>query len=136
MNRHFVFVYGSLLKGEPNHRQLAASTFVRRARTSPAFILLDLGAFPALVSGGTTSVSGEVYDVDDITLAGLDRLEGHPRFYRRSEISLTDGTRLLAYLLAEHRFRQPVIVGGDWRVHLAKEQVMRGTSARGCSSSK
>jgi gamma-glutamylaminecyclotransferase len=123
MNRHLVFVYGSLLKGEPNHRQLAASTFVRRARTSPSFTLLDLGAVPALVSGGATNVSGEVYEVGGITLAGLDRLEGHPRFYRRSQICLSDGTRVLAFLLnAGGRSPHPAIVSGDWREHRAKER--------------
>ncbi|MEZ4323566.1 MAG: gamma-glutamylcyclotransferase family protein, partial [Polyangiales bacterium] len=86
-----VFVYGTLLAGEPNHRVLAGARLVANARTQPAFELRDLGPFPGLVSGGAHAVAGEVYEVDEATLAALDRLEGHPRFYRRTRIALEDG---------------------------------------------
>jgi gamma-glutamylcyclotransferase (GGCT)/AIG2-like uncharacterized protein YtfP len=79
-----VFVYGTLLAGEPNHRVLAGARLVANARTEPAFELRDLGPFPGLVSSGAHAVAGEVYEVDEATLAALDRLEGHrPRRRRR-----------------------------------------------------
>ena len=78
-----IFVYGSLLKGLGNHLVLKRARFVRDAHTTPAFTLVNLGAYPGLLAGGTTAVRGEVYVVDDETLAALDRLEGHPNFYRR-----------------------------------------------------
>ena len=71
-----VFVYGTLLAGEPNHRLLTGARLVAEARTKPAFELRDLGAFPGLVRGGQHAVAGEVYEVDVATLAALDRLEG------------------------------------------------------------
>ena len=68
-----------------------------------------------MIDGGETAVVGEVYDVDAVTLAALDRLEGHPRFYRRRPIRLDDGDEVLAYLLSPSLFRgQPRRPSGDW----------------------
>ena len=111
-----VFVYGSLLAGEPNHRVLARATLVAKARTEPRFALHDLGAFPAMVDGGAHAVDGEVYEVDADTLAALDRLEGHPRFYRRAAIVLADGSSADSYLLSSAQVEgHAVISTGCWR---------------------
>ena len=69
-----VFVYGTLRAGEPNHYLLDHHDLVARARTEAAFELVSLGAFPAMIAGGTTAVVGEVYEIDPVTLAALDRL--------------------------------------------------------------
>ena len=88
------------------------------ARTEPAFELVSLGAFPAMLAGGNTAVVGEVYAVDRAILAGLDRLEGHPHFYRRQLVRLKDGERVLAYLLRREQAQgRPTIESGDWRQH-------------------
>jgi gamma-glutamylcyclotransferase (GGCT)/AIG2-like uncharacterized protein YtfP len=111
-----VFVYGTLLAGEDNHRLLATATLVGEARTKPAFELRDLGHFPGLVKGGTCSITGEVYEVDAPTLARLDALEGHPRFYRRTRIALDDGAKVETYLLAPEQVAGcSVIASGNWR---------------------
>ncbi len=117
-----VFVYGTLLSGEPNHRLLASAARVGEARTEPAFDLVSLGAFPAMVAGGRTAVAGEVYEVDAATLADLDRLEGHPRFYQRRRIRLEDGGEVLAYVFTSEQARgRPAIASGNWR-HERKER--------------
>ena len=111
-----VFVYGTLLRGEPNHRLLAGSPLVGEARTEPAFELVSLGPYPALVGGGATSVKGEIYEVDMATLAALDRLEGHPSFYQQKRIRLESGEEALAYLLPKDQANgRPRIESGDWR---------------------
>jgi gamma-glutamylaminecyclotransferase len=119
--RTHVFVYGSLRKGEFNHRLLAvpgARLIMAKSRTEPGYELRDLGAFPGMVRGGAGAVIGEVYEVDEATLAALDRLEGHPRFYSRTRIALDDGTIVEAYLLSPGRVMgRPVIPTGDWRAH-------------------
>jgi gamma-glutamylaminecyclotransferase len=115
---HLVFVYGTLRRGEPNHRTLVRARFLREARTVPCFTLLDLGPFPGLVAGGTTAVVGEVYAVDELTLAALDHLEGHPRFYERREIALDDGDCVQGYVLPPpHGRRYPTVLSGDWCAH-------------------
>jgi gamma-glutamylcyclotransferase (GGCT)/AIG2-like uncharacterized protein YtfP len=113
-----VLVYGSLLKGEPNHRLLARATFVAAANTRPEFTLHDLGAFPGMVAGGADAVAGEVYEVDAATLAGLDRLESHPSWYCRTPIALADGTEVETYLLKPRDVAgRPRVASGDWRAH-------------------
>jgi gamma-glutamylcyclotransferase (GGCT)/AIG2-like uncharacterized protein YtfP len=50
-----------------------------------------------------------------VTLAALDRLEGHPRFYQRRPIRLADGDEVLAYLLSpEQAHGRTRIPSGDW----------------------
>jgi gamma-glutamylcyclotransferase (GGCT)/AIG2-like uncharacterized protein YtfP len=119
--QHPVFVYGTLLRGEANHDLLAAARFVAEARTEPCFELFDLGPFPAMSANGQTAVLGEVYAVDDATLARLDRLEGHPSFYQRTQIRLDDGQVVQTYLMERTKMRGRVrIPSGDWRAHHAR----------------
>lgn len=120
MNR--IFVYGTLLKDLPNHdRFLATSVFGERIKTKPAFTLISLGHFPGLCFGGETAVEGETYSVGHATLAGLDRLEGHPGFYTRTEILLEDDSLAEAYLLPRIKYADhPIIKSGSWREHVAK----------------
>jgi gamma-glutamylcyclotransferase (GGCT)/AIG2-like uncharacterized protein YtfP len=112
---HRMFVYGTLMRGEPNHRLLAAARFLGAAKTAPGYRLFDLGACPAMTTGDQ-AVDGELFEVDAETLARIDRLEGHPTYYVRLAILLEDGRRAHAYLMPEIEFgRHPVIPGGAWR---------------------
>ena len=113
-----VFVYGTLLSGEPNHHLLHGQPLVGEARTRARFNLVSLGGFPAMVHGGEVAVRGEVYDVDEETLAALDRLEGYPGFYDREPVELRGEVtgEALAYLLAPERVAgSPEIQHGDWK---------------------
>lgn len=114
--RLLVFVYGTLLAGERNHHLLDRSQLVASTKTRPVYTLHDLGLFPGLVAGGAHAVVGEVYEIDEPTLARLDRLEGHPDFYCRASISLDNGMEAEVYLLPpRHAAPHPIIVSGDWR---------------------
>ncbi|APR79404.1 Hypothetical protein A7982_04751 [Minicystis rosea] len=111
-----IFVYGTLLHGEPGHRFLADARLVRAVITTPAYELVDLGPYPALVPGGTTAVHGELYVVPFAQLAALDEYEGHPDFYRRQAIHLAGGGRAEAYLLRPEQVEgRPRIASGRWR---------------------
>lgn len=112
---HRVFVYGTLLAGEPNHYVLAGAAFLGPARTAPGFELFDLGPFPALVPGGATAVDGELYEVDDAGLARLDRLEGYPDLYDRYHIPLAAGMAIAYLMRPDQVAGQPRVVSGRWR---------------------
>jgi len=110
-----IFTYGTLMTGQPNHRLLAGAKMLGEARTRPEFNLVDLGPFPGMATGGTTAVIGEVYEVNMETLAALDRLEGHPRFYQRTAIRLSNGQRVATYIYPRRPQGCPLITNGDWR---------------------
>lgn len=111
-----VFVYGTLLRGESNHNLLTDSRFLGMARTEPLFSLFDLGGYPAMSSGGCTSVLGEIYEVTEEVLEALDELEGHPDWYRRVPIKLSGGISAETYLMEPNQVAgRPLIQGGNWR---------------------
>ena len=111
--RHRVFVYGTLLSGEVNHPLLTGATLLGTRRTQPCFTLYLLGAYPGLVAGGRTAISGEVYSVDDAGLGAIDRLEDAPRLYRRRLIRTPYG-RAWVYLYRGNVRDRPALSGGHW----------------------
>jgi gamma-glutamylaminecyclotransferase len=117
-----VFVYGSLLWGEDNHHHLSRSPRLGTCRTEPRYTLVDLGSYPALLDGGTTSVHGEIYEVDASTLLSLDAFEGHPLLYRRTLIRMTNGTSAVGYVLQQTNLASgcPALASGDWRGRRSK----------------
>jgi gamma-glutamylaminecyclotransferase len=109
-----LFVYGTLLRGEPNHPQLSDASFVRRTRTAAAYELVDLGGYPALLEDGESAISGEVYEVDAELLARLDAFEEVPELYERKPIDLIDGS-VDAYVMSRDRASgAPRITDGGW----------------------
>jgi gamma-glutamylaminecyclotransferase len=119
---HRVFVYGSLMSGLHNHHMLDGARRVGRGTTGPHYRMVSLGGFPAVLAGGSSAVAGELYEVPGRVLGRLDRLEGHPDWYRRTpcDVRLDDGTAVEAemYVMTGHAYdgRDPV-PGGDWRAH-------------------
>jgi len=113
---HLVFVYGTLMQGERNHRHLKGARFAGEGSTAAAFDLLDMGRYPALVAGGACAVRGEIWEVDDATLERLDELEEVPELYRREELVLEGGTTVFAWVMTRQRAgNAPAIPTGDWR---------------------
>ena len=98
-----MFVYGTLMKGELHHTTMAHARFVRATETGPEYDLVQIDYYPAMLVGGSHRVMGELYEVDDPTLARLDRLEEVPDYYERKTITLADGTEALAYVMPRER---------------------------------
>ena len=97
----FVFVYGTLMRGQINHELLAGAEFIGEGVTSKAFGFyagpdrgVDADELPQIpyayeqpASGDEpVQVQGEVWEVDAATLAELDKLEGHPDWYQRQSV--------------------------------------------------
>lgn len=112
---HRLFVYGTLMRGEPNHGLLQDSELIGHYETAPTFHLVSLGAYPALLPHGLTAVAGEVYQVPSATVAALDAFEGHPTLYLRQDIALADGSTAEAYVLVDPPAVATPIAGGAWR---------------------
>jgi gamma-glutamylcyclotransferase (GGCT)/AIG2-like uncharacterized protein YtfP len=120
---HLVFVYGTLKAGHGNHRLLErAERIGDRWLTAADFVLYDLGSFPGLVETdveGGEPVTGELYRVDDATLASLDGLEGHPFLYRREWIAVQPEAGgaikpVYAYIYQRSVGGYGRVEGGEW----------------------
>jgi gamma-glutamylaminecyclotransferase len=109
-----LFAYGTLRRGQSNHSRLADARFVAEARTEPSFELVDLGGYPALLEGGDTAVSGELYELDAALLARLDEFEEVPQLYERKQISLGDTCAHVYVMPRDRAACAPRIQVGDW----------------------
>jgi gamma-glutamylaminecyclotransferase len=127
--RHLVFVYGTLLRGEVNHRLLGEAEFLGPHRTASCFSLYLLGAYPGAVRGGGTAIQGEVYAVDGAGLRRLDRLEDYPELYDRRRLSSPYGCAWI-YLYRGPVRDRPVIPAGDWRAFAADPDSVRSAGVR------
>lgn len=87
-----VFVYGTLKRGQPNHKVLLDGTngcaaFQGRGRTVEPYPLVIAGEhnIPRLLNlpGQGQCVVGEIYAVDEQMLRFLDEFEGCPDMYQR-----------------------------------------------------
>jgi gamma-glutamylaminecyclotransferase len=106
-----LFVYGSLLSGQANHRVLSGARFIGTATSEPRYALVDLGPYPGIIDGDA-GIVGELYEVDDDHLARIDRFEGSA--FERREILLR-GQRAEAYFLRGSKQHYRRIDSGDWR---------------------
>ncbi|WP_052487737.1 gamma-glutamylcyclotransferase family protein [Gordoniibacillus kamchatkensis] len=120
-----VFVYGTLLPGECNHRIVAPHL---AAAPSPGAVrgrLYDAGEYPGLVpDDSATPVEGAWLYVRRAGLAAMDELEdyygpGGDNDYERIRIRDADGAREgWTYVWLDGR-GYPLIAGGSWRKHRA-----------------
>ena len=109
---HRVFVYGTLKREGSNNPLLAGSEFLGEAVTVAAYKMIA-ASFPVITPDPNgRPVAGEVYSVDDATLARLDQLEHEGRSYDRVMIDAVlvqaSGERLptqaFIYIGREDRF--------------------------------
>jgi len=121
MNKHRVFVYGTLKQGN-NIRGLDsfgnADMVGTAITTESVYSLYDLGAFPAVTLNGNNKIQGEVWQVDDKTLATLDNIEGYPDFYNRVRVSTTEGTAWVYYIpdISEYEGAEQITAGPEQAV--------------------
>ena len=72
-----IFVYGTLKRGQSNHRFLSGQHFLGTALTQPLYRLFLLEGYPGMVEGSPgRAIEGELWGVEPSCLEALDRLEG------------------------------------------------------------
>lgn len=118
MNKHLVFVYGTLRRGGAGAMSIRFpdAKFIADAKVSGS--LYDLGACPGLLlDESNSSVTGEVYEVDDETLNKLDDFEASS-YYRRKQVEISLGAHRRACWIyepdPEFYSRRTLITSGDW----------------------
>lgn len=114
-----VAVYGSLKSGRHNHGYLRTAKFVGCFRTAPEYTMIDLGAYPAILPGGSTAIEVEIYAVDEETIKAVDTLEEHPDRFRRTPVKIAN-MNVFIYVLNERGMRgvrplnRRIIESGCW----------------------
>lgn len=120
-----LFVYGTLMQGMRNNQYLEKATLRGPAQTKSEYELVSNGSIP-VARPGTESIKGEVYEVDDETLANLDVVEEvQSDLYDRTEIELADGTTAIAYLGGDRMFATDTwdhVLNGDYKALVASQQ--------------
>lgn len=111
---HLIFVYGTLLRGHHNNYLLRDSQFIREGQTGDGWRLFSIGV-PVMVKSDQGRVVGEVFRVSPAVLANLDRLECHPRWYKRTALLLADRTPVEAYTMETAPQGSKYIPSGSWR---------------------
>ncbi len=89
MGKHVLFVYGTLKNGHMRHKHLAGQRYLGTAVLKPNYRMVYLGGYPALVPPPDgmfgSRVRGELYEVDDLCIQAVDKIEGadHGLFARK-----------------------------------------------------
>ena len=124
MSRHLIFVYGSLRRGNAGAMSVRFPEATYVAEGTVRGSLYDLGEYPGLVLDDEASfVTGEIYEVDDDTLHGLDKFE-LTSDYSRKQVEVEQGSvRKDCWIYVPERdarfFRnRPLIESGDWIEHV------------------
>jgi gamma-glutamylaminecyclotransferase len=85
-----LFVYGTLKRGQRNHRLIADQHFLGEAITEPFYRVIDLGPHPGLIVDHTNGLAlrGELWAVSECCLAELDEFEEVPGPFVRLAVSI------------------------------------------------
>lgn len=94
-------VYGTLKRGYGNNGYLRDSKFIGSGKTSEKYAMYASGIPFVTKKQQLTNIHVEVFEVNDSdTLNSVDRLEGHPEWYKREpiEVTLENGEKTIAEL--------------------------------------
>lgn len=119
-----VMTYGSLKAGFWNHRLIEGARFVGNFRTEPEYKIYCNGRFPYMieVKENGVAVECEVYEVTPQQVANMDRLEGHPNWYRRKLVKLQGIEDVEGYVYQQN-VGNAVDVGTSWPAAEEKQAV-------------
>ncbi|KJH42936.1 AIG2-like family protein [Dictyocaulus viviparus] len=113
-----VFVYGTLKRGEPNANIITNTPgqyrFISEGRTKLQYPLIVATKYniPFVLNepGKGYKIEGEVYEIDDIKLSILDRLEAYPSLYwrQKEKITLPNGDETVAWMYLLRKWRSDI----------------------------
>jgi|688.fasta_scaffold80279_2 gamma-glutamylaminecyclotransferase len=99
MKKHLVFVYGTLRPPYGNYQNYLNNEGAKHlgSATTKSELRMFASGIPYVSEGKflteeekqifkPVNIKGDLFEVDDKTLMNLDRLEGHPNFYKRTPL--------------------------------------------------
>jgi gamma-glutamylcyclotransferase (GGCT)/AIG2-like uncharacterized protein YtfP len=110
-----LFVYGTMMSGQRDHAVVERFECVGCVQTKPLYTLVDIDRYAALTSEGTTSIHGELYLLDEASLALVDRACGAPHLFHRKTLSLLDDTPAESHFMTMEQLRgKRRLPTGNW----------------------
>jgi gamma-glutamylcyclotransferase (GGCT)/AIG2-like uncharacterized protein YtfP len=128
-----VFICGSALRGQPDHKNLQSAKFIREASTQPRYRLHSAGdgwhpAIYEVAEGKGICIPGEVYELTDEQFDYLAKNEP-PNMYP-ADVYLENGETSTAFLYPEElikKYNWPDISNlGGWAVYKASSAIAKG----------
>lgn len=112
----FVFVYGTLMRGERAHSFLSGAEYAGEYMLI-GYDIYDLGRYPGIVPAEGGTVFGEAYRVDKDMLTEMDAYEGEGSLYFRRTVTVENELgRLEAFVYV---YARPIsgkrIESGKWK---------------------
>jgi gamma-glutamylaminecyclotransferase len=94
-----LFIYGSLKRGQSNHRVIADQEYRGEAVTMPRYRIIDLGRYGGLVrdDAAGVAVKGELWAVSECGLAELDDFETGEGLWVRYPVAVQGRESVEAY---------------------------------------
>jgi gamma-glutamylaminecyclotransferase len=94
-----LFVYGTLRRGSWNNYRLGPSHFIGEDSFTGSIWWSHTGGIPFAKLEGTDTVHGELFEVPSTFIPGLDALEGHPKWYKRTSVRMhKSGGEAIVYI--------------------------------------
>jgi gamma-glutamylcyclotransferase (GGCT)/AIG2-like uncharacterized protein YtfP len=115
---HYLFVYGTLRRNQPNHRLLQDQELVA-IHTVEGFRMFSLGAFPGVQAMEGASVIGEIYAIDKECLKRCDNLEGYPYMYDRVVVPFGGSMAWMYVYCGDAKDKASIITTFDRNVAIA-----------------
>ncbi len=116
--KYTIFTYGTLMKGQRNHRYLEKSRYLCDGVLEDHELYDTEYDYPAAIKAAGHRVYGEVYKIDEKTKKEVDELEGVGYLYDCTEVTIqTESGKVKAlfyeYLQATAELR-PYTLKGKW----------------------
>jgi allophanate hydrolase len=92
-------IYGTFMRRQPGHGNLAGGRFVGEVRTAPRYRLFLVDGWPALAEaegGEGAAIAAELYELKEEHVGRLVEVE--PPGWRRAPVDLEDGRSVEAFL--------------------------------------
>ncbi len=119
-----LFVYGNLMSGQRDHAILGGAELLGRPQTEARYTLVDIDIYAVLVDDGKVAVHGELYLIDHMHLARVDKLRQVPHLFQRHGVTLADASLAEAHFMKLEQVRGKRRLGhGNWLDRFAPKSV-------------
>jgi gamma-glutamylcyclotransferase (GGCT)/AIG2-like uncharacterized protein YtfP len=115
-------IYGTFMRRQPGHGNLAGGRFLGEVRTAPRYRLFLVDGWPALAEAGNgAAIAAELYELTEEHIACLAGIE--PAGWRRAPVELDEGRRVEAFLADEELVAcgEDISEHGGWAAFVAAQ---------------